>query len=639
MKQINSNQIFKKNLRLLAKEQPLLAIQMESTDAEELHILSTPEGYPFLRRCHQETLYDYHSPSDPLKEAKEWFGSLETNGIEVLFIYGIGLGYFYQAAKTWLKADRKRHLIFLEQDPAVIKKLLETTLATELLKDPRVRIDLFRDLESDQALFSELCWTFYNSPFLFSASKLYASLNPSGTQELEWEITQGIAEKEAFIAEYLDYGVPFFRNFYPNLLDLPHSYRADGLFQKFKNVPALICGAGPSLSKQLPLLKKMRQNGLIFAGGSALNALIDAAITPHFAAAIDPNSAQLSRVQAVSAHSIPFFYRNRLYPEALQAIQGPRLYVNGAGGYEIAAWFEQKLGLEGEAPEEAVDEGNNVVNFLISIAHALGCNPLILVGVDLALTDEKYYADGVARHLQLPQNTLLLDPQAKKELISTRDWKGNPIQTLWKWQIEAEWITAFAHAHPETHLINATEGGLFLKGLEHISLEEAAVAHFNTPKEWEKEITSLISPLSLAYLEKSALIRWMTLFQASLNRSCHLIEQLLERIDALASQIRQNLPYPASLETPSTTLLEQELEAEEAYGALLHRFLQVAIRKDCRALQALQSSTCRRGLKRDNLKKLALHRSHLCFLKDAAAINSALIGRTLNQTRKITPWF
>ena len=132
------------------------------------------------------------------------------------------------------------------------------------------------------------------------------------------------------------------------MLQLPHAYNGNGLFECFKDVPAIICGAGPSLDKNIDLLARLKDKALIFAGSTALNALIGKKILPHFGAAIDPHIHQYSRVAAAEPFPYPFFYRNRLYHEALLAISGPRLYLTGDGGYATGNWFEKMLDIEGE---------------------------------------------------------------------------------------------------------------------------------------------------------------------------------------------------------------------------------------------------------------------------------------------------
>ena len=75
------------------------------------------------------------------------------------------------------------------------------------------------------------------------------------------------------MVEYLIQGRPYYSNFYKNLFELPKAKPASSLFSKFDKVPAIICGAGPSLEKNLPLLGTLKDRAIIFAGGTAMNAL------------------------------------------------------------------------------------------------------------------------------------------------------------------------------------------------------------------------------------------------------------------------------------------------------------------------------------------------------------------------------
>ncbi len=51
--------------------------------------------------------------------------------------------------------------------------------------------------------------------------------------------------------EYLSGQRGFLSNFYLNLFYLPDSQKGDALFGKFQRIPAIICGAGPSLQKRI----------------------------------------------------------------------------------------------------------------------------------------------------------------------------------------------------------------------------------------------------------------------------------------------------------------------------------------------------------------------------------------------------
>ncbi len=214
------------------------------------------------------------------------------------------------------------------------------------------------------------------------------------------------------------------------------------------------------------MLPALKERALLFAGSSALNALIPKGIIPHFGVAIDPNLAQYSRVAVTQPYAVPFFYRNRLFHEALKAIKGPRLYLTGSGGYDIAHWFEEQLHIEGEN----LDEGHNVVNFCLEIAQALGCNPIILVGVDLAFTNQQHYADGIIANLNLTEEDFKTAGDFESTPLLKKDITGQPVMTLWKWITEADWISKFAHRYPETMILNATEGGLGFQDIPNLTL-------------------------------------------------------------------------------------------------------------------------------------------------------------------------
>ncbi len=191
---------------------------------------------------------------------------------------------------------------------------------------------------------------------------------PPPLQERFEKIARGV---RFTLSEYSDFGCRVFHNVYKNLLlDKPFTHLSS-LQDGYLDIPAIICGAGPSIKKEELQLKKLQDKGLIFAGGSAIKLLKTMGIKPHFAAAVD-------KVALVDPEAIPFFYQKRVFPQVLQKANGPFLSAPPSPGYPLEEWMDQKLGL----PGGTLDSGWNVVNFLIQIARYLGCRPIVLVGVD-----------------------------------------------------------------------------------------------------------------------------------------------------------------------------------------------------------------------------------------------------------------
>lgn len=618
---------FKKNFRLLQKIHPSLAHQLSMVDPSDLEFCWTQQKESNLKRVYKGDHYYYHSPISAIEEAQIWFQSLDLHQATAIFVYGIGLGYYYQATKAWLNQHPHHALIFLEEDLSVLYRLCETELGCRLLKDPQVQVILLRNDDLNKSIFNELSWTYFKTAFVISCLQLYNAVNPEGFLKVQHELFFQFERKKAAVDEYLQFGVIFFRNFYSNLLQLPKAYWGNGLFNCFPQVPAIICGAGPSLNKNIDLLPGLKDRALIFAGGSALNALIPKGIIPHFGVAIDPNIYQYSRITITQPYHTPFFYSSRLFHEALAGITGPRLYLTGAGGYTTPDWFEKQLNIEGEN----LDGGHNVVNFSIEIAQALGCNPIIIVGTDLAFTNQEYYADGIAASLSLTKENFTIDnnPDSDSSLVLRNDIEGKPVYTLWKWINESEWISDFTERHPEITLVNATEGGLGFKNVANIPLQEVAEQFLKNPQDKIARIDEEIQKHPLRHISPERVLELLQQMKESLNNCVFLSSKLLENSDRLVEQIQQDNPFPPDLRTPAMTLLESDLEEEIGYQFLLNIFNQIFIRLHHREIQDMESPKRRLSEKKHALQKIELDKQRFVFLHNVAHFNRELIQRTI----------
>jgi len=586
--------VFAKNIELWSKIDPKLAVWLQYLEPNSLKKL----------------------PAENPKEAKNWFAHLDLQKVHVLYVYGVGLGYYYEAAKEWLAKDKNRRLVFLEDDLDVLHALLHTQRATEMLQDPQVQLLYFKDLEDTEAVFEVLYWNFAMTRIVVSALRYYEQHKADLYAKLRHKIAYDSAVKNALVDEYLRYGGAFFINFYKNMLSLPGSYQGNKTFGSFRKVPAIICGAGPSLAKNLPKLAKVLDKALVFAGGSALNALNAAGIQPHLGAGIDPNPAQYTRLSSNQAYEVPFYYRNRMYHDAFEEIHGPRLYIPGCGGYDISEYFDERLKLE----QEFLDEGHNVINFCLQIAHQLGCNPIVFLGMDLAFTGMKAYAPGVEEDVQFDPNkfTDLDDFDAKPLLL--KDIYGEPLYTLWKWVAEADWIGEFAKEHPDTTLINATEGGLGFPDVPNISLDEVVDQHlvrsYPIPDRLQGEIQSSAMP----HVTLPKVVKLMLDLRASLQRCVEDFDILLEENASMRGK-------KGILQSGRAALVETELAEEPAYQYVLEIFNQVQVRLYNRNLQELKNATEKKrlGLKWD------LNDKRFTFLRDVARVNVGLIDLALEQ--------
>src|SRR5436305_190801 len=130
-----NEKIVSQNKQLLRNIDRDLADILENTTSKKWEM--TPDGNNLIDF---ESNY-LHSKEDPLAEAIRWASTINLSAINTIFVYGLGLGYYYEPLKAWLKGN-DNYLIFIEDDPEIITHFLSQERASEMLKSPKVRIAL-----------------------------------------------------------------------------------------------------------------------------------------------------------------------------------------------------------------------------------------------------------------------------------------------------------------------------------------------------------------------------------------------------------------------------------------------------------------------------------------------------------------
>ena len=254
---------------------------------------------------------------------------------------------------------------------------------------------------------------------------------------------------EALLADVKDQGKKVVSNIVANLPLLDGAFRASSFEKRYQGMPALICGAGPSLQRHLPFLQEASRRALLFAGGTAIKTIKEAGAPLHFAAALDPDP-PLHLFSKEATKEIPFFFPLRLAKNILSEVKGPKIWAADGISYPLENWLTQRLGLE----EPAIEGGWNVATFCVSLAAMMGCNPIILIGVDLSLPEGRSYAAGID-HSYSP-NSLIETAQG---------------ETKADFLLAADWIEAFKEKFPSIRMINAAKEAWPIRGVECVPLD------------------------------------------------------------------------------------------------------------------------------------------------------------------------
>ena len=465
---------FEKNLKTLEAQNPLLALQLRLIE-----------------------------PGDS-REKKA--SIIPGEGTEVLFFYGVGP--YYANLRDWLHEKSQRRLIFIEDELERFGSFLNQPETERLLLDPQVKLVAFVD--PAQESLKEVIWTHLFRPY-------ECFIMPGKNESFRSHFSDLQMNAEMIMCIYRDYGVPQMKNVFANMNR--SAIFGHDLKGNFTGNPAIICGAGPSLEKNIDILKTLGNRALIFAGGSALRPLSKQGVSIHFGGSLDPDP-PLDRYDDIE---VPFFYQNQVSSELLSKVKGTSICMGASGCFPLENWLNEEL--------PSFDAGTHVGTFLTHIATILGCSPIIFVGMDGCCSDDTLYFEGI-------------EEERREDPLITEDRFGNPVKTRLDFLLGRRWLEYFAKTHPETLFLNATEGGLSMSGIENIPLQTVK----------EKWLRKKLEPYALPESQKRS------------NSKLELLSESVKKCRAFCDDLLSSLEKDMN---PHTVVQDQELSRELFFQLVL----------------------------------------------------------------------
>lgn len=499
-------------------------------------------------------------------EMVRFVDKLQLDGVDVLYVFGFGLGHSYHAVKSWLKEKKERMLIYLEDELAVYDAFVQTELAQELLQDVQVHFVLVQNAKSWNEVLKSLVETYPSHRIEVGYLESYSRSRPQLCKRIRLKLMRQCAVVNALMTEAL-YSHQLVENVLANIKRWPFSFFANNLKNKFKGIPAIICGAGPSLGPTLPLLKEMEDKALIIAGGSTITALSNQGIVPHIGIALDPNPEEYDRLRVASAYEMPLLYGTRVQPDVFQTCNGPWGYIHSYTGGPCEAYFERELEVTGEpVGPDLGPEAFSVTTIAIALAVEMGCSPILLDGIDLAYTGMQRYAAGVMPSSQVFFQDLQKETRASERVLKRKGIQGTMVTTLVKWVMESSSIANYAKAHGQAEFINVSSGGLGFKGIANRSFSEVADQYCKRSYDLRAMVHHVVEQSRFKELTSSAISDQMNTVAQSLQRLLGLCEEMLTELDVLKKRgFSPDKPFPSG----KMTVLQLDFEEEKAFDCFL----------------------------------------------------------------------
>ncbi|OEX53784.1 motility associated factor glycosyltransferase family protein, partial [Campylobacter jejuni] len=270
--------------------------------------------------------------------------------------------------------------------------------------------------------------------------------------------TIGVAVRNANIScslPLLTYG-QFLQNIPSMLESIPFQRILNERKNKFEN--AIVVSAGPSLAKQLPLLKAYQDKAVIFCADGALSMLEKEGIIPDYVLNIDFEDLPLRFFQNKENKTSLNMLSCATHPSLVRVLDNKSVILRDDPLY-------QRFNLNDFG---YIDTGTHVSHFSYTLALALGFKNIIMIGQDLAFDEKgnshsKGFALGerIDHTLNLP--TLQVPAYAGKgEVLTHIAWND--------YRIKLEYF--FACNEQKAKFYNATEGGARINFTEELSFKE-----------------------------------------------------------------------------------------------------------------------------------------------------------------------
>ncbi|EAJ6977828.1 motility associated factor glycosyltransferase family protein [Campylobacter jejuni] len=225
---------------------------------------------------------------------------------------------------------------------------------------------------------------------------------------------------------------------------------------KFDN--AIVVSAGPSLTKQLPLLKAYQDKAVVFCADGALSMLEKEGVVPDYVLNIDFEDLPLR-----------FFKnkQNKLSLNILSCATHPSLvhFLDNKSVILRDDPLYQSFNLNDFG---YIDTGTHVSHFSYTLALALGFKNIIMIGQDLAFDEE---GNSHSKGFDFGEK---FEEEHKKYKLKTQAYGGKgEVLTHITWndyRVKLEYL--FACNDQKAKFYNATEGGARINFTEELSFKE-----------------------------------------------------------------------------------------------------------------------------------------------------------------------
>lgn len=463
----------------------------------------------YFQKDHRQ--YLLHSGYDPVGEALRIIGDIEPTRDYLFIVFGIGLGHHLFALKERISPETR--VVIIEPNLDVLRYALHHVDFTELFSTDQFLL-IFGDQQRVAKMVTSISSLGYyklvhNTRILSLPNYwVYAAEKMSAVQQihkvlLNTVISYGNDLEDQFLG---------FTNICRNTDAILAGYSFDDFKGKYVDVPAIIVASGPSLDKNIKQLKNANGKALIITCDASMKACEQNGVRPDAIASIE-------RVEP----TYQFYYQGRTFPHDLVLLGPGSIWPDICREYpgkmvlvsRNTTGFEN-IWLKNIEHFQFESVGHSCATVAYMAARKAGCNPIILMGQDLAYTSGKKHSDLTHTFEHEGAN----DDRDANE-IYVEDYEGNLLKSSFVFRFFKEWYEIQIAGDQKTQVIDATEGGAYIKGTKVMTLKEALGMYCQKPV--EKRLAEYLPEKTVSLSERQE--KYKALLK-NMNRDMNAMEKI-----------------------------------------------------------------------------------------------------------------
>ncbi len=458
--------IFLKNIEILDKFDPSLSNRVKNT-ALPAGIKFTDEGFFYTDK---EVFFGKQEKGKRISKITD-YGHLKNS--EVIIICGFGFGEHILDIIN--STPQSAFILVIESEIELFRAALEIIDIESIVSCGRISLSIGEDsISAVLGRTEEYFGVFTARDVKVIKYPPSIEINPSYYAEIDSRIKELLNSARLNRATLEKFTPVWQGHIFGNLMAILTRPGISGLFGRFKNKPAVIVSAGPSLDKNIKWLSAAKGKIVIIAVDTAIRTLLNNNLKPDFLLSLDPLVENYYHLEGLEPQlkDVCLVANPVTYPEIIKKYQGDILIMGY--GEPLLQWFEGFIGEKGETMV-----GGSVATSAFDFAYRLGASPIIFIGQDLSFYGKRAYTAGSFYNQRWIEEINFNEILSMKHNVTVSqeagveadDFFSGAVITSGKMLSWKKWFEIMIKKNG-INCINATEGGVKIDGAPGMPFNE-----------------------------------------------------------------------------------------------------------------------------------------------------------------------